>query len=207
MLVLTRLALVGVLLAGGFRQIPAQNNANQSYWDKVYTAATPVFVQAPNKLLVWATEGRQPGRALDIGMGQGRNAIFLAQKGWNVTGFDPAAEGVRLAKQQARKLGVPLEAFVCREEDFDLGSNRWDLIVMSYVRRLTAVDANRFWNALRPGGMLVYENNNTGPQNELLRNFMRFRILRFEDVDTIPDWHPDHKMRVERLVAEKPAGS
>jgi 2-polyprenyl-3-methyl-5-hydroxy-6-metoxy-1,4-benzoquinol methylase len=38
-------------------------------------------------------EARKPGRALDIGMGQGRNSVFLALKGWDVTGFDISDEG------------------------------------------------------------------------------------------------------------------
>ncbi len=50
-------------------------------------------------------EGRNPGRALDIGMGQGRNAVYLATQGWDVTGFDPSSEGVRIARSNAEKAG------------------------------------------------------------------------------------------------------
>src|SRR5260370_4164095 len=52
-----------------------------------------VFSRNPNGFLVEMTRQRKPGRALDVGMGQGRNSIFLAQQGWDVTGFDPADEG------------------------------------------------------------------------------------------------------------------
>jgi hypothetical protein len=93
---------------------------------------------------------------------------------------------------------------VAREEDFDLGIAQWDLIVMTYVRRLRAGDADRFGRALRPQGILVYENNNVGKQNELLQEFLDWRILRFEDLDTSSDWHPERTLRVERLVAERP---
>jgi hypothetical protein len=92
---------------------------------------------------------------------------------------------------------------LAREEDFDLSASRWDLIVMAYVRRLRAGDADHFSRALRPGGLFVYENNNVGAQNESLRLFLDFRILRFEDVDVESDWHPRPKQRVERLIAEK----
>jgi 2-polyprenyl-3-methyl-5-hydroxy-6-metoxy-1,4-benzoquinol methylase len=116
-------------------------------------------------------------------MGQGRNAIFLAQQGWNVSGFDPSAEGVRQAQAIAQKLKLHLNASVAREEDFDLGREKWDLIVITYVRRLNSEDADRFQMALKPGGILVYENNNVGDRNQLLRAFLGYRILRFEDVD------------------------
>jgi SAM-dependent methyltransferase len=175
----------------------------QSYWNKVYSADRPIFLQQPTALLVDAVKDRRPGKALDIGMGQGRNAIFLARQGWDVTGFDPSDEGVRQAQAQARKLGIPMHALVAREEAFDLGTAQWDLMVMTYVRRLRAGDAALFSLALKPQGIFVYENNNVGEQNELLRDFLAFRILRFEDVDTNSDWHPERKQRVERLVAQR----
>jgi len=176
-----------------------------SYWNKVYRTDQSVFVHRPNALLVSAVKGRQPGKALDIGMGQGRNTIFLAQQGWEVTGFDPSDEGVRQARDLAGKLGLHFRALVTREEDFDLGTAQWDLIVMTYIRRLRAEDADRFARALRPQGIFVYENNNVGKPNELVRYFLAWRILRFEDLETTADWHPDRPQRVERLVAEKPA--
>ncbi|HMC61353.1 MAG TPA: hypothetical protein VKJ01_19340, partial [Candidatus Solibacter sp.] len=96
------------------------------------------------------------------------------------------------------------EALVVREEDFDLGNPRWDLIVMAYVRPLNAADAVRLQQALKPGGILVYENNNVGELNELLRAFLGYRILRFEDVDANSDWHPEKRQRVERMNCQRP---
>jgi hypothetical protein len=137
-------------------------------------------------------------------MGQGRNAVFLAQQHWDVTGFDPSVEGVRRAQAAAHRLKLRLNASVAREEDFDLGHEKWDLIVITYVRRLNSGDAAHLRDALKPAGILVYENNNVGELNELLRAFLEFRILRFEDVDTQSDWHPKKSQRVERLVCERP---
>ncbi|MBV8820331.1 MAG: methyltransferase domain-containing protein [Acidobacteriaceae bacterium] len=174
----------------------------KNYWDQVYSG-TPIFSLKPTALVMTAVVGRRPGKALDIGMGQGRNAIFLAQNGWDVTGFDPSQEGVRQAKEQAARLGLPLRAIVAAEEDFDLLSSHWDLIVMTYVRKLRTGDAERFSAALNPKGLFVYENNNVGGLNESLREFLKFRILRFEDVDAESDWHPQRKQRVERLIAQK----
>ena len=201
----TKFALpAAVALFSFLGQTQEEPKTSEPYWDSVYSQNRAIFSQQPTELLRYAIKDRAPGRALDIGMGQGRNAIFLAQQGWDVTGFDPSEEGVRQAQAAARKLKLHLNALVAREESFDLGTEKWDLIVMTYVRRLTSQDANRFEHALKPGGILVYENNNVGERNELLRAFFRFRILRFEDVDAHTDWHPAKKQPVERLFVERP---
>jgi SAM-dependent methyltransferase len=202
----TRRLLAPVLLAVcGVGQLCWGQHEDVSYWNNVYRTNQAIFVRRPTAILVGAIKGRPPGRALDIGMGQGRNSIFLAQQGWDVTGFDPSDEGVRQAGERARKLGLHLRTVVAKEEDFDLGIAQWDLIVMTYVRRLRAGDADRFARALRSEGIFVYENNNVGMQNELLRDFLAWRILHFEDLNTTSDWHPERTVRVERLIAERPA--
>ncbi|HKD09815.1 MAG TPA: class I SAM-dependent methyltransferase [Bryobacteraceae bacterium] len=192
--------LLGLVVCG---QEPEKSTA--PFWDKVYSQNSGIFSHRPTELLKWAVKDRTPGKALDIGMGQGRNSIFLAQQGWDVTGFDPSAEGIRRAKAAAQELRLRLHALVAREENFDLGRDKWDLIVMTYIRLVNREDAARFQGALRPGGIFVYENNNVGVPNELLRAFLGFRILRFEDVDAYTDWHPEKKQRVERLIVERTA--
>jgi SAM-dependent methyltransferase len=172
-------------------------------WNKVYGGHDPIFLRTPNALLASAIVDRKPGKALDFGMGQGRNAVFLAMQGWDVTGFDPSDEGVRLAQANAAKAGVMIHALVSTDDQFDFGVAQWDLIAMTYVRSPTARDADRIRRALAPGGIFVYENG-SDRHNELLKLFLPFRILRFEDVDAFPDWNPAEKIRVERLVAEKP---
>jgi 2-polyprenyl-3-methyl-5-hydroxy-6-metoxy-1,4-benzoquinol methylase len=136
-------------------------------------------------------------------MGQGRNALFLALNKWRVTGFDPSAEGVRQAQERARSLRVTIDTRVATDDQFDFGRNRWDLIVITYVRNLTRADADRFWAALRPGGIVVYENA-AATGNEVLGALMGYRILRWEDVVDAPDWGVGSKIRLQRLVAEKP---
>jgi hypothetical protein len=64
-----------------------------------------------------------PGRALDVGISQGRNAIFLAQHGWKVTGFRSAPFWQALA----------LKLIVQGSEAFDGGESRWDLVVEMVV--------------------------------------------------------------------------
>jgi 2-polyprenyl-3-methyl-5-hydroxy-6-metoxy-1,4-benzoquinol methylase len=171
-------------------------------WDKVYAGNNPIFIQSPSAIVMNAIEGRKPGKALDIGMGQGRNSVYLAAQGWDVTGFDPSGEGVRIARSNADKAGVKVHALVARDDEFDYGSDLWDMIIMTYVRDLNKDDAERFWKALKPGGIVVYENG-ADQDNSLLKAFLRFQIIRFEDIQTTPDWNPENKIRVQRLIAQK----
>jgi SAM-dependent methyltransferase len=183
-------------------------------WNRILTSASPAFNTQPNAFLVQMTQGRAPGRALDVGMGQGRNAIYLAQQGWTVTGFDPADKAVAAANETAKRLGVRLTTVIAGDEEFEFGREQWDLIVLSYVslRHLTA----RVYDSLKPGGLVVVEafhqdatkESTIGggvvfDSNELLRLFDRYRIVRYEDADAIGDFGLK-KTRVVRLAAQKP---
>jgi SAM-dependent methyltransferase len=146
-------------------------------------------------------------------MGQGRNAIYLAQQGWAVTGFDPADKAVAQANATAAKLGVKLNTVVQGSEDFDFGENRWDLIVLSYVGVRDVVD--QVVRALKPGGIVVIEgfhrdvtrNRPVGgavvfDTNELLTLFSKLRVLRYEDADATSDFGGGGS-RAVRLCAMK----
>ena len=122
-------------------------------WDKVYAGNDPIFIQSPSAVVMSAIEGRKPGKALDIGMGQGRNSVYLASQGWDVTGFDPSSKAVRIARSNAEKAGAKIRALVTRDDEYRYGENEWDLIVITYVRDLTEADAELFWQALRPRGV------------------------------------------------------
>ncbi len=183
-------------------------------WNRILTAPTPTFNTQPNAFLVEMTKHLTPGKALDVGMGQGRNAIYLAQQGWEVTGFDPADQAVAAAQDQARRLGVPLTALMRRDDQFEFGTEQWDLIVLSYVgvRHVVA----RVHEALRPGGRVVVEGFHRDATktasigggvvfdtNELLRLFDRLRIVRYEDTEGVADFGL-RTTRLVRLCAQKP---
>jgi len=183
-------------------------------WNRILTAPTPTFNTQPNAFLVQMTKHLTPGKALDVGMGQGRNAMYLAQQGWEVTSFDPADQAVAAAQDQARRLGVPLTTFVLRADQFEFGTEQWDLIVLSYVgvRRVVA----RVHEALRPGGLVVVEGCHRDATktasigagvvfdtNELLRLFDRLRIVRYEDTEAVADFGL-RTTRLVRLCAQKP---
>lgn len=206
---LTVAALAGTLLA----QTPADRQEVER-WNRILTAENPRFNTDPNAFLVEMVRGRAPGAALDVGMGQGRNAIYLARQGWNVTGFDPADQAVALARRQAAAAGVTLTTFTQGHEEFQFGSERWDLVVLSYVMVRPILD--KVHAALKPGGLVVLEAfhrdaTKDGPigsgvvwdTNELLTTFAKFRILRYEDTEAPPDFAGRRPTRVVRLSAQK----
>jgi 2-polyprenyl-3-methyl-5-hydroxy-6-metoxy-1,4-benzoquinol methylase len=183
-------------------------------WNRILTAPKPMFNTAPNAFLVEMVKGVKPGRSLDVGMGQGRNTIYLAQQGWDSAGFDPADRAVAAAQEQAAKLGVKITTHIARAEDFDWGESQWDLIVLSYVGGREFV--GKVVGALRPGGMVVLEGFHrdamkAGPigravvfdTNELLKLFGALRVVRYEDTNAAADFGK-RETRVVRLAAVKP---
>src|SRR4029453_4312351 len=176
-------------------------------WNRILTSEKPSFNTAPNAFLVRMTRDRRPGPALGGGMGQGRNAIYLAQQGWTVTGFDPAERAVALAQAEAKRLGVKLIAVPVGDDQFDFGKDKWDIIVLSYVALRGLIP--RIYEGLKPGGMVVVEafhrdSLKNGPiglgvvfdTNELLRLFERFRVIQYEDTEDTGDFG----LRKDRLV-------
>jgi SAM-dependent methyltransferase len=115
--------------------------------------------QEPSAALVEIVKSLRPGKALDIGMGEGRNAIFLAQKGWDVTGIDLSDVGVRIARERSKVLGVNIDARVEDVNRFDLGDAHWDLVCMIYfgITNDTPNLHQRIARALRPGGLVLVE--------------------------------------------------
>jgi SAM-dependent methyltransferase len=184
-------------------------------FNNIYKSDTPGFSTQPNALLVATVEGRRPGRALDVGMGQGRNSVFLALKGWDVTGFDMSDEGIAIAQRNAKRAGVPLNAIRETDEAFDYGADQWDLIVFMYepFSITSSAYVDRLRKSLKVGGIIVIESYGedaaTPDQpptaidpDRLLSALQQFRILRFEDTVALADWG-QNKRRLVRMVAEK----
>ena len=128
-------------------------------FNNIYKSDKPGYATQPNALLVSTVEGRKPGRALDIGMGQGRNSVFLALKGWDVTGFDMSDEGIATARRNAERAGVKINALLQNEDAFNYGTNQWDLIVFMHepfpVTSTAYVD--RLQKSMKPGSVIVIE--------------------------------------------------
>jgi SAM-dependent methyltransferase len=192
-IVIVALCLTGLVQAQEQRQ-------PREAWNEVFTKRQGREFPH-NKLLAETIRGRKPGKALDIGIGEGRNALFLATQGWEVTGFDISDVGVRLAREAAQKRGLKLELLVDDVDRFDYGRQRWDLVVGMYMHALITRNAAKIIDSLKPGGIIVVEGfhrdlNRQGLQggyigyrsNELLKAFDRLRVLHYEDTVGPADW-------------------
>ena len=169
------------------------------------------FSHAPNQLLIDTVCDEPVGDALDLAMGQGRNALYLASLGWRVTGVDIAEEGVRIASAQAHERGLALDAIHADVDNWDFGENRYDLVTLLYAgddgRWIDKIKASR-----RPGGRCVIEGwarsaldgRDGFGEGQLATQFAGYEILRDETQDDVPDWAWDTGTLV-RFVARKPA--
>jgi 2-polyprenyl-3-methyl-5-hydroxy-6-metoxy-1,4-benzoquinol methylase len=108
-------------------------------WDERYASSPQLFRQSPDETLVEVASVLPPGRALDLGAGEGRNSLWLAGAGWSVTAVDASAVALERAASRARAEGTEieivqadlrayLEAVTANEPD-----GAFDLVVVAFV--------------------------------------------------------------------------
>ena len=134
------------------------------------------------------------GRVLDVAMGAGRNAIYLAKMSFEVEGVDMSPEAVRSALESAGKVGVTIRAQLTNlESDYFIKKGTYDVIIcFNYLQRTLMAQIK---DGLRKGGMVVYETficdqarfgkprnpDHLLKHNELLDIFRDFRCLRYRE--------------------------
>lgn len=128
-------------------------------WDARY-AKGQVWSLGPNRFfadLVGELDVA-PGRAIDLACGEGRNAVWLAQLGWQVTGVDFSAVGVARGRAGAEAVGIDLDWVVADLATWPLGDQVWDLVAHVYLHWTTSEREpflRRCAAAVAPGGALV----------------------------------------------------
>jgi SAM-dependent methyltransferase len=209
--------IVVALCLSGLVQAQEKRRSPEQVWNELFERRQKLEYQH-NKFLESTVKGRQPGTALDIGMGQGRNSLFLAAQGWQVTGFDIAEVGVKLAREEAQKKGLKLEALVADVDKFDYGKERWDLVVGMYMHEYVTRNTKKIVDSLKPGGILVIEgihrdinrDSLSGGRyghrsNELPKVFDRLRVVYYEDTLALGDWEKSGgtPVPIVRMIAVK----
>src|SRR5258706_5422478 len=211
------LCLPGLLFAQD-KQAQDKKKSAEQVWNDLFAKREGKDHQF-NKFLAEAVEGLPPGKALDIGMGQGRNSLFLAALGWEVTGFDISEVGVKQAQAEAAKRGLKVDARVGDVDKFNYGKARWDLVLGMYMHEYLNRNAAKVVASLKPGGVLVVEGlhrdigkaNLQGERygyrnNELPKLFAALRVRYYEDTVAQADWDRSggKPVPVVRLLAIKP---
>ena len=137
------------------QRAPGGEAAEASFWNEVFTVLGG-FNPQPNAWLVEVASKLKPGRALDVAMGQGRNAVWLARQGWDVTGYDIAADGLRIARETAAAGKLRINTVLSSTEKFDFGKEQWDLVAIIYGGGRED-EITRAAKGLKRGGHLVVE--------------------------------------------------
>jgi SAM-dependent methyltransferase len=153
---------------------------DQRQWDELYASTELVWTAEANRFVVEELAGLAAGRALDLGTGEGRNAIWLAERGWQVTAVDFSAVGLAKAAELAAGHGVTGIRWVEGDlRGYQPGPAAYDLVLLAYVHlppdefgALLAAAAS----ALAPGGTLLVVGHDAdnisrgygGPQDPLV---------------------------------------
>lgn len=140
-----------------------------TFWDGVHAARTAAVDPQPNARLTETVMGLPPGDALDLGCGDGGDALWLARQGWHVTAADISAVAVERLATLARSQGLGDRVITVRNdlhESFPQG--RFDLICAHYLHSPLDLDRATVLrsaaHALRPGGrLLVVDHGSAAP--------------------------------------------
>jgi SAM-dependent methyltransferase len=130
----------------------------RAMWDARYGEQPELWGADANRFLVEIAADLPPGRALDLGSGQGRNAFYLAQLGHTVTGVDLSPVAVEQANAVAERQGLDARFEVADLTTWDPQGRVWDLVLLSYLqlpdpeRRAVHAAARA---AVAPGGRVV----------------------------------------------------
>ena len=151
----------------------------QQKWDERYAASDLVWSAGPNELFARQVKDQIPGTALDVACGEGRNALWLAERGWQVTGIDFSRVAIDKARQIAERRGVQVRWRVADIAADEIPAAVFDLVLVAYVH--TDPQERSAWlprviDAVKSGGTFIYighdpsniEHGVGGPQDAAL---------------------------------------
>jgi tellurite methyltransferase len=194
--------------------IGAQMGIAEDYWNEFYTKSPFLGGKSPDPFLKKFINRLQKGKTLDIGMGEGQNAVFMSQNGFKVKGLDFSKSAIENAKNLASENCQTLEIEQVNIDLFILGLMEYDSIIMMNFKPSIKRYYTEIIRALKQGGTLLVKSymdsevtEILGPEdayknyyffsNELLQNIKDLKILYYSE-DVI-----DGKKVVECL-AQKP---
>jgi len=134
---------------------------DKNHWEKKYSGDGYAPNRKPSALLTEWLVDRPPGRALDLACGTGRNALYLAEKGQDVTAVDISPQAIALAEDLAREKGLKINWIVADLDNYAI-QGQYDLIVISFFS-INRTMVSPIIKALEKGGILLYENHMLAP--------------------------------------------
>ena len=193
--------------------------SDKERWNLKYEGTTYIYGKEPTAFLKEKLSLLKKGKALVLAMGEGRNAVYLAENGFDVTGVDISEIGIEKCERLAEERGVVVNSIVADLTDYDMGKEQYNLITNFYFYDKSIL--TRVIESLRPGGIFIFEtysrdhpkHSKFGPKNpdylvkpnELLEIFKSLRILYYEDTVTeLDEGMHKGKAALIRLIARKP---
>jgi tellurite methyltransferase len=203
------LALAVTLAVGLCAGSASADPRDKERWDSKYAQDEFIYGKEPIPFLKEQLHLLPKGRALDLAMGQGRNGVYLATQGFQVTGLDISEKGLAMAQKLAEERRVTIDTQVVDLETAQLGKDAYDVVLCIYYLQRSLFP--RMKEAIKNGGTVLVETytldhakyNPKFPKdyllqpNELLEQFKEFKILRYQAVD-------DGKSAYASILAQKP---
>lgn len=129
-------------------------------WNERYSEPGFAYGTEPNEFLLSVVDRIPRGKILSLAEGEGRNAVYLASLGYEVTGVDGSEVGLRKAMELAKKRGVAITTIQADLDEFVIGLEQWDGIIACYCHLPSATRISLHHAAVRglkPGGVFVLE--------------------------------------------------
>ncbi len=192
-------------------------------WDRRYAGTELLWTAEPNRFVVAELADLRPGRALDLGAGEGRNAVWLAGRGWKVTAVDFSAVGLEKGRRLATARGAAVDWVRADVLSYRPDAQSFQLVLVAYLQlRAAELDSvlRQAVTALAPGGVLLVVGHDVinltqgvgGPQDPAVlytpeavtRSLGGLTVLRAErvrrPVGTAADGADDSRDAVDTLV-------
>jgi 2-polyprenyl-3-methyl-5-hydroxy-6-metoxy-1,4-benzoquinol methylase len=194
------------------------------FWNERYAAHSTVYGEAPNEFFKTQLDNLLPGKILLPAEGEGRNALYAASKGWQVTAFDYSEQAQQKALTQAKALAVTIDYTVQDIQMITLPIQHYDVVALIYVHLQAALREKFFEQvvrSLKPGGTIILEGfsanqlkfNSGGPKEVgmlytptlVTQLFQSLRLEFLMEEEIILDEGEFHKgpASVVRVVAKK----
>jgi len=129
-------------------------------WDERYSSEEYIYGKDPNEFLANAADKIPKGRVLCVAEGEGRNAVFLAEQGYDVIAVDTSSVGLEKARKLATERGVSIETIVSDLGQYDIEPESLEGVVSIFAHVPPPVRKElhkKIVNGLRPGGVLILE--------------------------------------------------
>ena len=141
-----------------FRSSDHDDPDERAYWNQRYEASDQLWSGAPNSVLVEVASPLTPGTALDVGCGEGADAVWLAALGWEVTAVDVSNVALERAERHATDAGVTVRWVLAGLLNAELAPGSFDLVSAQYPVLAKTANANAeriLLDAVAVGGTLV----------------------------------------------------